>query len=160
MAGDARAQVTLGEKILAAGGDASEAGQWIEKSAASGDPHGMVAQARRLARLSGKDAEVLALLTRAAEQGDPRRRVEIARAGAAGVKDIDAETALRWLRAAADAGHPAAQATLGERYAIGNGVDADLAKARGVVRALGRTGLCAGAGGASGSSIRPATAPT
>ena len=159
-AGDARAQVMLAERILAAGGDDAEAAKWIARSAEAGDPRGQLAQARRLAREPGKEAEVLALLTRAAEQGDPDAAWELARVGAAGAAGVDAEALMKWLSAAAEGGHAAAQHALGTRYASGTGVAGGPRPGADLVRAFGGPGLCSRPRRRSDSSIRPAGAPT
>jgi uncharacterized protein len=158
-AGDAHGQVRLAEQILAKGGDEAEAAKWIASAAEKGDPHAQLLQARRLARQPGREAEAVPLLTRAAEQGDADSAWELARLGTAGSAGIDAAATLKWLTQAAEAGQPAAEHELGNRYASGKGVAQDLAQARVWYERSANQGM-GPAQKRSASSIRPAVAPT
>ena len=128
--GDARGQIRLAERLLASGGDRAEAEQLIASAAEAGDARALLLQAERLAEQPGKDAEVVALLQRSAEQGEPEAAWKLVLVAASGRGGIDVATALQWMQKAADAGHPAAQHAIGDRYAAGVDFEQDYAKAR------------------------------
>src|SRR5262249_38022230 len=63
-------------------------------------------------------------------QGEPEAAWRLAVLSGSGKAGIDDAVALQWLEKAAEAGHPAAQHALGDRYGKGIGAEQDFAKAR------------------------------
>lgn len=132
--------------------DAVEAARFFRMAADQGYPNAQWSLAKCYERGEGIEEDWVAAMNLysvlATEHRDPRSMLKLGqmwKSGKAGKKDP--QKAFSWIREAADLGMPAAQGSLANLYANGNGVDRD------VVQAYAWSGLAAENGHAASSRV-------
>jgi TPR repeat protein len=131
LAGDARAQVALGDRYMEGRGvpfDATEAFRWFQAAAEQGDLTGQLRLGFMYEHGQGTAQDIDEAhnwYTQAAAQGDPAAQANLGDLFESGEGYTNPKVAAYWYRQAARQGYAAAQLDLGRLYEAGRGVPQD-----------------------------------